>query len=86
MKKVKAEDLKRHMIEQTAGMSPEVFKAYAIIVAKASHADGVYCPREEFVGDASTEELFRRGFLEYDADGNVIVPAIRKLIPTVFVI
>jgi hypothetical protein len=86
MKKIKPEDLRRHMLEDTVGLDAALFRAYATLAAKASHADGVYCHRDEFVPDAATDELFRRGFLAYDVEGNVIVPGIRRLIPAVFVV
>jgi hypothetical protein len=84
MRKIPRLALRRHMVEDTAGMSPALFEAYAILAAQAALHDGVYCHRDAFRSDALTEELFARGFLAFDAEGNVILPRLRLLIPSVF--
>ena len=73
------------MRDDTGGLSPEVFKTYAVFAAKASHRDGIFCHRDELVPDASTDELFRLGFLAFE-DDHVIVPGVRRLIPAVFIV
>ena len=84
MRKIPKEALRRHMREETAGMPAALFEAYAIVAAQAALHDGVYCRRDAFNGDAHTDELFARGYLAFDDEGNVVVPRVRALIPSIF--
>ncbi len=73
------------MVEDTQGMPQELFAAYAAIAGKAALRDGVYGPREALALDAQTDALFALGFLAIDAEGNVVLPRMRALIPAVFI-
>jgi hypothetical protein len=84
MRKIPRLALRRHMVEDTAGMSPALFEAYATLAAKAALHDGVYCRADAFLRDAHTDELFARGFLAVDEAGNIVLPRLRLLIPSVF--